>query len=130
MLVYNLSSRFPLSSQFYSETSPRYEDLVIIPDIEGKWKDFGYALEINAQLLKDIETKYSQPVKQKREMLRLAINNGVTWKQVVVALCKIDLKDVAIRVCSIFSLHALSSVIEVSFKVIKNEGIATCIILS
>lgn len=92
---------------------PEYQDLVTIPDIEDKWKELGYALMIDSQSLDAIEAKYGrpQPAKQKRDMFRLAVKNGITWKQLVAALCDINLRDVARDTCSTFLLNGLSSII-------------------
>ena len=95
-----------MSSKLFSETSacPEYQDLVTIPDIDMKWKELGTALMIDPQSLDAIEKKHTQSARRKRDLFRLAVKNGVTWKQVIKGLSDVGLRDVARRVCTLYDI--------------------------
>ncbi len=75
-----------------------------IPDVDSKWQEVGVALNLDSTSLDKIKAKHGNQSRRKREMFRLAVNNGVTWKEVIQALWAVRLTFVARSVCNIFDI--------------------------
>lgn len=94
-------------SLYFSDSSIRAElsDVVTIPNVESKWKELGLALRLSTKQIAQIEAKHKKPIRCKREMFRLAVNqNHVTWREIIIGLCNIGMKSNVNEICAMFDI--------------------------
>ena len=88
-----------------------YGELVTIPQVDAVWERLGVNMKIDHTSLAQIKAKHSNQSRCKREMFRLAVKKGVTWKDVIIGLCDVGLRSIVQNVCTMYdiSLNGLSS---------------------
>ena len=69
-----------------------------------KWREIGLALSLDFNQLQLIESRSNKPGTRKREMFKLAVKQGITWKNLIQALCAIGERSIATNVCQIFDI--------------------------
>ena len=97
-----------------SSEKANFGDLVTIPDVDAQWEALGAVLRLDRGSLAQIKAKHGgNPLKCKRDMYRLVVKRGVTWRDVIKALCDVGLPASARGVCETYDIfpNGLSSYI-------------------